>query len=283
MIILVILITYLANPKNEKDYAEIKINSDNNTISEKDSKIDIEFVLKFLFDSNYTYKPDNTSILNILRSIDNEKNTFDTIIDSISESFNDTVKSLDNINNMPKFDVMDDELFNPEEQACINKALRDFEAQISYIKELIICLKGKEKIISEYKNSIKIINKELDSLVNKECFLNDNYFYALDQKETGTIVLLYFQYKYMKLKILYDLIEEACQNYFKFLDKNKNHIKEEILRLKIEIEMLKEKARIDNFMPSGRDLFLQWKKKNKKEKYIYDFIGIVKQLKIALK
>ena len=52
---------------------------------------------------------------------------------------------------MPKFDVMDDELFNPEEQACINKALRDFEAQISYIKELIICLKGKEKIISEYK------------------------------------------------------------------------------------------------------------------------------------
>ena len=61
--------------KNEKDYAEIKINSDNNTISEKDSKIDIEFALKFLFDSNYTYKPDNTSISNILRSIDNEKKT----------------------------------------------------------------------------------------------------------------------------------------------------------------------------------------------------------------
>ena len=61
--------------KNEKDYAEIKINSDNNTISEKDSKIDIEFVLKFLFDSNYTYKPDNTRISNILRSIDNEKKT----------------------------------------------------------------------------------------------------------------------------------------------------------------------------------------------------------------
>lgn len=98
-----------------------------------------------MFDSNYTYKPDNTSISNILRSIDNEKkNTFDIIIDSISESFNNTVKSLDNINNMPKFDVMDDELFNPEEQACINKALRDFEAQISYIKELIICLKGKK-------------------------------------------------------------------------------------------------------------------------------------------
>ena len=184
---------------------------------------------------------------------------------------------------MPKFDVLDDELFNPEEQACINKALRDFEAQISYIKELIICLKGKEKIISEYKNSIKIINKELDSLVNKECFLNDNYFYALDQKETGTIVLLYFQYKYMKLKILYDLIEEACQNYFQFLDKNKNHIKEEKLRLKIETEMLKEKARMDNFMPSRRDLFLQWKKKKKKENYIYDFISFVKQLKIALK
>ena len=61
--------------KNEKDYAEIKINSDNNTISEKDSKIDIEFVLKFLFDSNYTYKTVNTSISNILRSIDNEKKT----------------------------------------------------------------------------------------------------------------------------------------------------------------------------------------------------------------
>ena len=75
----------------------------------------------------------------------------------------------------------------------------------------------------------------------------------------------------MKLKILYDLIEEACQNYFKFLDKNKNHIKEEILRLKIETEMLKEKVRIDNFMPSGRDLFLQWKKRRKK-KNIYTIL-----------
>ena len=80
-----------------------------------------------------------------------KKNTFDIIIDSISESFNDTVKSLDNINNMPKFDVLDDELFNPEEQACINKALRDFEAQISYIKQLIICLKGKEKLFLNIK------------------------------------------------------------------------------------------------------------------------------------
>ena len=73
------------------------------------------------------------------------------------------------------------------------------------------------------------------------------------------------------------------KKHVKILDKNKNHIKEEILRLKIETEMLKEKARIDNFMPSGRDLFLQWKKKKKKENYIYDFIGFVKQLKIALK
>lgn len=89
--------------KNKKDYTEIKINSNNENIAEKDSMIDIEFVLKFLFESNYAYKPDDTNILNILSNINNEKkDTFDTIIDSISQSFSNAVKSLENNSNMKK-------------------------------------------------------------------------------------------------------------------------------------------------------------------------------------
>ena len=270
--------------KNKKDYTEIKINSNNENIAEKDSMIDIEFVLKFLFESNYAYKPDDTNILNILSNINNEKkDTFDTIIDSISQSFSNAVKSLENNSNMPKKNIMEDQLFNQEEQEYLNKALKDFEAQIAYIKALIIGLKGKEKDISEYKSSINIINKELISLVIKECSFDDDYFYALDQQETGTIVLLYFQYKFIKLKNLYDLLEEACRNYFEQLDKSKSHIEEEIVKLKNETEMLKEKVRIDNIIPSGRNIFLQWKKKKKNEFYNYNFTSFVNQLKLALR
>ncbi len=46
---------------------------------------------------------------------------------------------------MPKFDVLDDELFNPEEQACINKALRDLEGSNFIYKGINYMFERKRK------------------------------------------------------------------------------------------------------------------------------------------
>ena len=44
--------------------------------------------------------------------------------------------------------------------------------------------------MTEYIKKIDMINEELDSLVNKECFLTDKYYIDLDVKEVGSNFLL---------------------------------------------------------------------------------------------
>ena len=270
---------------NEKDYVDIKIKSGNEIIPENDSVINIKFAFKFLFDSNYSYQISDTSLMNDLKKVENEKKlTYDSTVDTISQSFNNMLKNLENSCNMPEYDLFDSDSFDQEEQECVSKALKDFDVKINSIGELIKGLKEKEKDISDYRNTVNSINKELDSLVDKECLLNNEYFYSLDQKEKGTSVLLYLQYKFMKLKSLYELISEACKNYLQFLDKNRSNIKEMILKIRAGSEMIKEKIIADNFVQSGRDIFLLWKKKYKRNSiFKYHFEEFINQMELALK
>jgi len=88
----------------------------------------------------------------------------------------------------------------------------------------------------------------------------------------------------MKLKSLYELISEACKNYLQFLDKNRSNIKEMILKIRAGSEMIKEKIIADNFVQSGRDIFLLWKKKYKRNSiFKYHFEEFINQMELALK
>ena len=77
-----------------------------------------------------------------------------------------------------------------------------------------------------------------DSHVNKICFLPDKYYIGLDKKEIGSIFLLYLQYKFMKLRSLYELIEEGCKKYLYFLKKNKSFIEKMAKKVEMEAEKI---------------------------------------------
>ena len=86
----------------------------------------------------------------------------------------------------------------------------------------------------------------------------------------------------MKLRSLYEIIEECCKNYSEFLEKSKTVIKEMSVKLKLEADFINKKVLADNSIQSGNDIFQKWKKKkNIKCSYKYkDFIDV---LRIALK
>ena len=76
-------------------------------------------------------------------------------MDTISQSFNNMLKNLENSCNMPEYDLFDSDSFDQEEQECVSKALKDFDVKINSIGELIKGLKFYNlSELSTYNNSI---------------------------------------------------------------------------------------------------------------------------------
>ena len=266
--------------ENEKDYPTIKIKPSKENMPEKNNIITTKFAFKFLFDSNFKYKIDDNTFANKLKDIDKEKKEhYDLTSDSVTQSFSKMIKSLDI---MSKFEFSD-ENFKEEEQKYINDAMADFNNQIYAIKLLISNLKNTPIDISKCKTIINDINKKLELLVDKECELGEKYFYSIDEEEPGIIVLLYFQYKLMKLTNVYQLIEEVCINYSSLFDNIKSNIKNSILKVKKEADVLNKQINLANYIQTGNDIFLSWKKENNKEKYVLKFNVFIEKLRNALK
>ena len=84
----------------------------------------------------------------------------------------------------------------------------------------------------------------------------------------------------MKLRTLYELIEEICKKYFNFLKKNKINIERMLEKIKVEAEMLYKKIIAENVIQSGKDIFLEWKTM---KKCVYNYNHFIDELKKALK
>ena len=259
--------------ENGKEIKDIKME----TSPEKTLEIDIEFVFKFLFYSKFENKNIDTDFEDKLKLINKEKiEIYDSPIDYMTKAFNKMLITLEKSTNIPEFELDD---YEDEEKTIIENSLKEFNFQITSFKELIRNLE-KEKNLPEYIKNIDVINEELYSLVNKECFLTDKYYIGLDVKEVGSIFLLYLQYKYMKLRSLYELIEEVCKKYLDFLQRNKIHIETMAEKVKIEEEIFYKKIFAENVIQSGKDIFQEWKAMKKKKYYYENFLA---ELRKALK
>ena len=248
--------------ENEKKGKQIKIQLSNESKSEKNSWIDMEFLLKFLFDSNFGYAVFKDKLNNVKKE---KSANYDSPTNSNIQDSKKIMKILEKSTDLPEFELDD---FEQDEQASIQNAMNDFNSQITSLKELIRSLDKKEKILSEYFKIKKEIDEKLFSLVEKECIIEDKYYIKLDQKVKGSSFLFYLQYKYMKIKILCILIEEVFKNYSNFLKKNKNNIEKMVIQIKKESDSLYKIISAENKIKSGKDIFLEWKKK---EKYIYNY------------
>ena len=97
------------------------------------------------------------------------------------------------------------------------------------------------------------------------------------------MVLIYLQYKMMKLRSLCDLIEKAYKIYFEMLNKNINHIKKIISKIRVETEIIQKQFNPTNFIQTGKNIFLLWKKKKKDTKFKYKYEDFIKILRLAIK
>lgn len=250
-----------------KEYENVKLGKDviiqlsNESKIEKNSSVDIEFIFKFLFDSKYGYNINDKAFKDKINKINKEKiENYDSPIYPIMQDSNKMAKILEKSTNLPEFKLDD---FEQEERTSIQNTLNNFNSQIVSLQELIRSLDKKEKLIPKYIKAIKEIDENLISLVKKECINEDNYYIELDQKISGRFFLFYLQYKYMKIKSLYKLIEEVFKKYSNFLEKNKDNIEKMIANIKVESELLYNIISAENKIKSGKEIFLEWKKKNK--------------------
>ena len=243
---------------------------------EKNLSVDIEFIFKFLFDSKYGYNSNDKVFKDKINKFNKEKiENYDSLYYSIMQDSNKMVKILEKSTNLPEFKLDD---FEQEERTSIQKTLNNFNSQIVSLQELIRSLDKKEKLIPKYIKAIKEIDENLISLVKKECINEDNYYIELDQKVSGRFFLFYLQYKYMKIKSLYKLIEKVFKKYSNFLEKNKDNIEKMIANIKEESELLYNIISAENKIKSGKEIFLEWKKKNKFIYYL-TFEELIKLLK----
>ena len=263
--------------ENGKELKDIKIKTINENTSEKNSEIDIEFVFRFLF-YKFEYKTVYKYFEDKLKLVNKEKiRIYESSINSMTKAFNKILATLEKSTNIPEFGLDD---YEKEEKTIIENSLKKFKFQITSFKELIKSLEKTEKNMTEYIKKIDMINEELDSLVNKECFLTDKYYIDLDVKEVGSNFLLYLQYKYMKLKSLYEIIEVVCKKYLVFLQKNRIHIETMVKKVKEETEIIYKKIIDENMVQSGKDIFQHWKTMKRKR---YDYKNFISELKKALK
>ncbi len=173
--------------ENGKELKDIKIKTINENTSEKNSEIDIEFVFRFLF-YKFEYKTVYKYFEDKLKLVNKEKiRIYESSINSMTKAFNKILATLEKSTNIPEFGLDD---YEKEEKTIIENSLKKFKFQITSFKELIKSLEKTEKNMTEYIKKIDMINEELDSLVNKECFLTDKYYIDLDVKEVGSNFLL---------------------------------------------------------------------------------------------
>ena len=227
--------------------------------------LDLDYAFKLIFESIYDYQSNEITLSKELNSIKEEKKVkFDNIIDSISHSFDKIVNLSDTIGEIPRFDLYKDEDFSKEAKDLIIKFKSEFDMKIKSINELLNIFENGDNEFLFQQTIIANIQEQLVSIINKELFLDNDYFIEVDEKKPGKSVLYYFQYKFMKLKDLYQIIQHTFEMYKKYLEKKKLIIKEKLDDIVQESNKIDQMIKKDTEIPNGKEIYLDWKKKKHK-------------------
>ena len=265
----------------EKEYAKINNNTNGSnkkevsTVNKVEKELDVinvKYVLEFLFNSIQDYEGEDTPINNKLITIKNMKNSgIDNTINSISQSFKNIVNMFEKDNSNADFPMSND-IFTEDEINYINLAKSEFESHILSLKNIINSLKNEKSNFLERQNLINRINNGINNIVCMELRLKDNYYFNLNETKLGRLVLVYFQYKFLRFEALYEFIKEVCENYETLIEKQKSFINEQFEILIQETKEINLKLIDNTYLKSGNEIFCDWKLKFKKMWKYDDFI-----------
>ena len=256
--------------ENENEYQNQEIIIKNKDKSSKNSNqeinsLNLDYAFKLIFESTPDYETNEITLSKELKSIKEEKKVkIDNVIDSISASFYKIIYLNDTNSEIPKFEIDKDEDFSKEAKDLIKKKKSEFDKEIKSINELLSIFEIGDNNFQFQQTAIAKIQEQLFYIVKKEFSINIDYFIEIDENKPGISVLYYFQYKFMKLKDLYQIIQHICKIYKNYIEKENLTIKEKLKKIIQEANEINLLIKKEKKIKNGKMVYLDWKKKKHK-------------------
>ena len=256
--------------ENENEYQNQEIIIKNKDKSSKNSNqeincLNLDYAFKLIFEFTPDYETNEITLSKELKSIKEEKKVkIDNVIDSISASFYKIINLIDTNNEIPKFEIDKDEYFSKEAKDLIKKRKSEFDKKIKSINELLSIFEIGDNNFQFQQTAIAKIQEQLFYIVKKEFSINIDYFIEIDENKPGISVLYYFQYKFMKLKDLYQIIQHICKIYKNYKEKENLTIKKKLKKIIQEANEINLLIKKEKEIKNGKMVYLDWKKKKHK-------------------
>ena len=256
--------------ENENEYQNQEIIIKNKDKSSKNSNqeincLNLDYAFKLIFEFTPDYETNEITLSKELKSIKEEKKVkIDNIIDLISASLDKIIYLNDTNSEIPKFVIDKDEYFSKEAKDLIKKRKSEFDKKIKSINELLSIFEIGDNNFQFQQTAIAKIQEQLFYIVKKEFSINIDYFIEIDENKPGISVLYYFQYKFMKLKDLYQIIQHICKIYKNYIEKENLTIKEKLKKIIQEANEINLLIKKEKKIKNGKMVYLDWKKKKHK-------------------
>ena len=256
--------------ENENEYQNQEIIIKNKDKSSKNSNqeincLNLDYAFKLIFEFTPDYETNEITLSKELKSIKEEKKVkIDNIIDLISASLDKIIYLNDTNSEIPKFEIDKDEYFSKEAKDLIKKRKSEFDKKIKSINELLSIFEIGDNNFQFQQTAIAKIQEQLFYIVKKEFSINIDYFIEIDENKPGISVLYYFQYKFMKLKDLYQIIQHICKIYKNYIEKENLTIKEKLKKIIQEANEINLLIKKEKEIKNGKMVYLDWKKKKHK-------------------
>ena len=256
--------------ENENEYQNQEIIIKNKDKSSKNSNqeinsLNLDYAFKLIFESTPDYETNEITLSKELKSIKEEKKVkIDNIIDLISASLDKIIYLNDTNSEIPKFEIDKDEYFSKEAKDLIKKRKSEFDKKIKSINELLSIFEIGDNNFQFQQTAIAKIQEQIFYIVKKEFSINIDYFIEIDENKPGISVLYYFQYKFMKLKDLYQIIQHICKIYKNYIEKENLTIKEKLKKIIQEANEINLLIKKEKKIKNGKMVYLDWKKKKHK-------------------
>jgi len=256
--------------ENENEYQNQEIIIKNKDKSSKNSNqeiicLNLDYAFKLIFEFTPDYETNEITLSKELKSIKEEKKVkIDNIIDLISASLDKIIYLNDTNSEIPKFEIDKDEYFSKEAKDLIKKRKSEFDKKIKSINELLSIFEIGDNNFQFQQTAIAKIQEQLFYIVKKEFSINIDYFIEIDENKPGISVLYYFQYKFMKLKDLYQIIQHICKIYKNYIEKENLTIKEKLKKIIQEAKEINLLIKKEKEIKNGKMVYLDWKKKKHK-------------------
>ena len=176
---------------------------------------------------------------------------------------------------------LSDDIFNEHEKNWINENLNEFRNRIKSLENMLLILKnGKNNPLKINEEISKFFNN-FYSLLKREINFDRKYFYNLNETILERYLLVYFQYKVIKLETLYDMVRGISQALPEIIKQEKKSALDDYNKIIKKTKYLNDKIVQSSKLKTPNEIFIEWK--HKKSHYNIDYEIFIKNIEASIK